>query len=111
MEDKNIDVSEFNERFHEAIVLYSRDYSDLSLVRLLIHCAWGNNVDEIEILKVEDDLIDRGIIPRRVEYEDSINEYIYEGDEIIRDIKFYLWNVLYEERREREYEERLQKFK
>ena len=111
MENKKIDISEFDKRFHEAVVLYSHDYSDLSIVRLLIHCAWANNVAEIEILKVEDDLIEKGIILRKVEYEDNMGGYIYEGGEIVKDIKFYLWNVLYEDRREREYEERLQKHK
>ena len=111
MVNNSIDISELEKRFHDGVVICSRGYADLRQVSILCHYACYGGVSESEILKVEDDLIKRGIISRRIEYEDKMNGYIYEGDEIIKDIKFYLWNALYEERSIRKYEEMLQRQK
>ena len=111
MDKKSIDISELEKRFHDGVIICSRGYADLRQVSILCHYACYGGVSESEILKVEDDLIEWGIISRRIEYEDKMIGYIYEGDEIIKDIKFYLWNVLYEERSIRKYEERLQRQK
>ena len=106
---------EYNyERWYEDMLELSENYSYLKGVVAILMIAYPlsyTGLPVTEILKVEDDLIQRGIIPRRVEYEDKMNGFIYEGEEIIKDIKDYLWLVLYEERSIKEYEERLGKNK
>lgn len=65
--------------------------------------------DEFEsiIHKMEDDLIRKGIIPRNVEYKDCMTNYLNEGEEDVIEIKHFLWGVLYEDRMEIEYDEKI----
>ena len=99
------------ERWYEILLELSENYSNLSSVVTMLKLAWLIDIPVSEILKVEDELIKRSIIPRRVEYDDDRTGYIEEGDNVIRDIKNMLWNVLYRDRREREHKERCKKVK
>jgi len=100
----------FYEHWYEVLLELSKNYSNLRGVVAMLMGAWPleyTGISASEIIKVEDDLIQKGIIPRRVEYnDDGMAGYIEEGEDVIKDIKRYLWLVLYDERREREHEER-----
>lgn len=86
--------------WYELLLELSGNYTNLKGVVTMLIGAWPLQYTRIpisEIYKVEDDLVERGVLSRRVELEDSRTEYLYEGEEVVRDIKFHLWNVLYNE--------------
>lgn len=91
---------EYNyERWYEDMLELSENYTYLRGVVAILMIAWplsDTGLPVTEILKVEDDLIEKGIIPRRVEYDDVITGYLNEGNDVVRDIKNMIWRDLYD---------------
>ena len=94
------------EHWYEVLLEFSENYSILGNVLAMLMGAYPlehTGIPVSEILKVEDELIQRNIISRKVEYDDGITGYLNEGNDVVRDIKKMIWRNLYDERREREY--------